>query len=470
MLVLTKTVEELVEKAELKVGAAKDLPIVERDSWDGPRAKKNIFDFADFDTDNPKLAKARRGFLIYDSENPDLKGSYKLPFADVEDGKLVAVDRGLRAAASRLPQTDAPEAVKNRARRILDSYFERMDEDGDKSSNQYDLIRKSGHMSTLKLIFDADVFDVESAMAWASAHGFNVPERAPEKKGGEIILVQNALHDFDPESFIDNQITEGVVAVIGETMGEKKEVVLNFTIKSTFEKKDDDGPHTFTAFATTFGNVDLDGDVIMEGAVDESIRKVLATGKFPKILKDHDRTQRPAVMTSIIANDKGVLIEGKFLDTQLGRDTFIEVRDGAITDVSMGFNLEPDGISFRDGKHFISQLEFKEVSFVTFPANEEANIISVKNKEPNKFTSYPKPDSVRQFEKLLRDAGGFSKKEATTIASVGFRESKERDVRLIQSIVDNLKNTTEEMRIKHGTNLKNDKGSTGGSLKDPPPV
>ena len=459
MQVLTKTAEECVEKAEFKVGAAKELPIVDRPKWDGARAKKNIFAFADFDTDNPKSAKARKAFLIYDAENPDLKGSYKLPFADVVDGKLVAISAGLRAAASRLPQTDAPEAVKNRARRVLDSYFERMEESGDKSLNGL-VNEKSAHIKVLKLIFDSDVFNVESAMAWASTHGFNVPDRAPEDKDGEIILVQNSDHIFDPNTLIRNQITEGVSAIVGEIL--EKEIILNFAIKSTFEKKKDEGPHTFTAFATTFGNIDLDGDVIMPGAVDEAIRKTLFGGKFPKILKDHDRTQRPAVMTSMIANDKGVLIEGKFLDTQLGQDTFIEVRDGAISDMSIGFFIPQGGGEMVGREFIISKLDFKEVSFVTFPANEEANIISVKNR-----TSYQKPNTIREFEKFLRDAGDFSKKEATTIASIGFRESKERDV-LMQSIVESLENTTTEMRSKHVRyrDIGKDSGNDGGNSKN----
>lgn len=454
MHILTKSMGLTIEKADFRVGAAKELPIVKRDSWDGPKAKRNIFSFADFDTDNPKPAKAKRAFLIYDAENPDLKGSYKLPFADVVDGKLVAVDRGLRAAASRLPQTDAPEAVKNRARRVLDGYFERMD---DKSLDNL-LNKKSAHIQVLKLIFDSDIFDVESAMAWASAHGFNVPERAPEDKGGEIILQQNSGDIFDPDSLIRNQITEGVVALVGETPEKqaksKNEFVLNFEIKSTFEKKKDDGPHTFTAFATTFGNVDLDGDIILPGAVDEAIRKVMLGGKFPKILKDHDLTQRPAVMTSIVANDKGVLVEGKFLDTQLGQDTFIEVRDEAITDMSIGFFIPQGGGEMVDREFVISKLDFREVSFVTFPANEEANIISVKNSYPKPNTSYPKPESIRQFEKLLRDVAGYSVKEATKIASVGFSVPKGRDVSLMQSIVDNLKTTTEEMRKKNDSYIR----------------
>lgn len=113
--------------ASWKCAAARNLTIIERESWDGSGAKSRIFSWAGFDGDNPSSSKARRAFLAYDAAKPNLKGSYKLPFADVVDGGLKAVDAGLRAAASRLPGTHIPDSVKATARSVLDGYFERMD-------------------------------------------------------------------------------------------------------------------------------------------------------------------------------------------------------------------------------------------------------------------------------------------------------------------------------------------------------
>jgi len=63
--------------------------------------------------------------LIYDAAAPALKGSYKLPFADIIGGALKAVDGGLSAAASRLMQTDAPKSALDEARAVLDEYAKR---------------------------------------------------------------------------------------------------------------------------------------------------------------------------------------------------------------------------------------------------------------------------------------------------------------------------------------------------------
>jgi hypothetical protein len=108
--------------AEWAVGAAEDLPIDDKDSWDGPAAAERMLDEAGFNGSSPDPAKAKRGFLAWDHHNPKLKGSYKLPFADLVGGELKAVKGGIDAAASRLPQTDIPDEVKTRARAVLDHY------------------------------------------------------------------------------------------------------------------------------------------------------------------------------------------------------------------------------------------------------------------------------------------------------------------------------------------------------------
>ena len=120
-------------KPDWHCGAARDLPINRIREWDGDAAAKRMLDAAGIGGDNPRPAVAKRGFLLYDAVNPNLRGSYKLPFADKIDGKLTAIAAGIRAAASRLPQTDAPEREKQRARQIIDYYEQRMAADDKKN-------------------------------------------------------------------------------------------------------------------------------------------------------------------------------------------------------------------------------------------------------------------------------------------------------------------------------------------------
>lgn len=116
------------ETSDWKVGASRDLPADDADAWDGPAAAKRMLDEAGFDGDSPDAAKAARGFLIHDAANPALRGSYKLPFADIVGGTLKAIKGGVHAAASRLMQTDAPTAVLDEAKTVLEGYDKKLGE------------------------------------------------------------------------------------------------------------------------------------------------------------------------------------------------------------------------------------------------------------------------------------------------------------------------------------------------------
>lgn len=123
-------------KSDWRCGASRNLPINRTRSWDGDVAAQRMLDAAGIGGKNPRPEVAKHGFLLYDAGNPDLRGSYKRPFADRIDGKLTAVAAGIRNAASRLPQTDAPEREKQRARQIIDHYEQRMADEDKKSGKK----------------------------------------------------------------------------------------------------------------------------------------------------------------------------------------------------------------------------------------------------------------------------------------------------------------------------------------------
>jgi hypothetical protein len=118
------------DAADWKCGASRNLPVNEDLSWDGPAAAASIFEKAGFDGDSPDVTFARKGFLAYDAANPKLKGSYKLPFAKVIDGRLTALKSGVNAASTRISGTDIPSDVKDKAQAVIDSYKAKWKDDG----------------------------------------------------------------------------------------------------------------------------------------------------------------------------------------------------------------------------------------------------------------------------------------------------------------------------------------------------
>lgn len=176
-----------------------------------------------------------------------------------------------------------------------------------------------------------------------------------------------------------------------------------------FETKDENGTMIFGAYASTFGNVDSHDDVVMPGAFTESLKK-----RKPKIAYQHNTNDLAAVFLGAEEDETGLLIRGRFLNTPTGLKAYEEVKAGAIDQMSIGFSTKQSEFN-ENGIRLLKEIELYEVSFVTFPANEQAIVTSVKA---------DRIQTIREFESFLRDAG-YSRNEAKRIASKGFLTSEE---------------------------------------------
>jgi hypothetical protein len=115
----------------MSVVSFQDLPLAERKRrWNGDAANKRVRKWAGAE-DGPN-DRYRKAFVWYDREAKDNFGSYKLQIADVVDGKLVAVPRGVFIAAAvmqgsrggaNLPKNDIPRVKSHLAR-----YYRKLDE------------------------------------------------------------------------------------------------------------------------------------------------------------------------------------------------------------------------------------------------------------------------------------------------------------------------------------------------------
>lgn len=115
----------------MAVTAFQDLPLADRErEWDGDAAEKRVRRWADAE-DAPN-EKYRDAHVWYDAENKDEFGAYKLLVADVIDGKLQAVPRGVMAAAAVMQGSrggvDLPENDIDRVKSHLAKYYEKMDD------------------------------------------------------------------------------------------------------------------------------------------------------------------------------------------------------------------------------------------------------------------------------------------------------------------------------------------------------
>lgn len=138
-----KALAHMVESLESTLSFSKkmaigdmSLPLAPRQKeWNGPAAQKRIFEWAggmDFDP-----AKAKKAFFYVDAAKPKERGSYKLPFADVINGKLVAVPRAIFAVEAALNGArggvDIPASDKSKIMKKVMAYRKRINSKEPKS-------------------------------------------------------------------------------------------------------------------------------------------------------------------------------------------------------------------------------------------------------------------------------------------------------------------------------------------------
>lgn len=106
-----------------------DLPLADRGrEWDSDAAINRVRGFTDsVDDASPEY---KRAFLWYNSDDQEAFGSYKLPIADVIDGRLYAIPRAIFAAAAALrgarggvdlPSEDEPRVIAH-----INRYYDKM--------------------------------------------------------------------------------------------------------------------------------------------------------------------------------------------------------------------------------------------------------------------------------------------------------------------------------------------------------
>lgn len=199
-----------------------------------------------------------------------------------------------------------------------------------------------------------------------------------------------------------------------------------FEAKSFEKKTTEDGEiGTFEGYASTFGNVDLDGDVILPGAF-TGLNDRNAVGTLrTKMLWQHDSREPTGFFEQITQDDKGLFVKGAIpLDNELGNRAYNALKRGIIDSMSVGFRIPKGGARWieeegKDAVREITKAILMEISLVTFPANQLATVTSVKAVDADTITE-------RDVERLLKSAG-FSRRDSQAFMQGGFTALKLRN-------------------------------------------
>lgn len=173
----------------------------------------------------------------------------------------------------------------------------------------------------------------------------------------------------------------------------------------------DDG--TFEGYGSVFNVVDSYREAVMPGAFAASLSKRKASGV--KLLWQHDTTQPIGIWDDLAEDSKGLWGKGRLLKdvSPKAAEAYGLLKAGALDGLSIGYReIKTEPHPDKQGVLKLLELDLREISIVTFAANERARVETVKS-----LLARGEAPTVRQFEEFLRDAGGFSKSLAAAIAS-----------------------------------------------------
>lgn len=144
-----------------------------------------------------------------------------------------------------------------------------------------------------------------------------------------------------------------------------------------------------TGYASVFDTIDSYGDVIQRGAFTRTLNAAKAKGKTIPVLWQHNPHEPIGRTLDIAEDDHGLRIRAELLitDVEKAREAHALAAAGILGGLSIGFSIPKvtsagtPAVTYDAGTdtHHIHEVRLWEYSLVTFPANEDATMTSVKH-------------------------------------------------------------------------------------------
>lgn len=134
-----------------------------------------------------------------------------------------------------------------------------------------------------------------------------------------------------------------------------------------------------SGYASVFNVRDGQGDVVCPGAFEKSLSEYRCKGSFPKMLWQHQPHTPIGRWTCLKEDDHGLYVEGEILlSLTKGREAYEMIKNHMIEGLSIGCQIVQSEKGSIAGEKALTEVRLVEISLVTFAANQEAKIHSVK--------------------------------------------------------------------------------------------
>lgn len=195
-----------------------------------------------------------------------------------------------------------------------------------------------------------------------------------------------------------------------------------------FQIKSVEDTGVFSGYGSVFDVEDSYGDVVEKGAFLQSLNHWQQKSRLPALLWQHRYDEPIGVYTKMVEDSHGLYVEGKLLidEDPVAKRAYGHLKAGSINGLSIGFTIPKGGGEWDEDTdtYRLKQISLREVSLVTFPANESATVEGVKSA----IDGGPK-----MFERFLREAG-LSRSQAKGLMANGYQALNQRDAELSSTV------------------------------------
>lgn len=172
---------------------------------------------------------------------------------------------------------------------------------------------------------------------------------------------------------------------------------------------------SFSGYAARFGGVDSYGDTILKGAFESTLRTF---GK-PKMFFNHSWDMPIGKYLTVKEDDAGLFVQGELTQGMgLSADVHAAMKHGTLDGLSIGGFVKKGDYEETDTGRIIRRWSrLVEISPVALPADNGARVDLSTVKGEELEAAIAEIETIRDFERFLRDAGSFSKGAAVALAA-----------------------------------------------------
>ncbi len=144
---------------------------------------------------------------------------------------------------------------------------------------------------------------------------------------------------------------------------------------------DEDGAGAVEGYASVFGNIDQDGEIVERGAFTKTLNERVPAGKV-KFVDFHNSLTSSEEILGVVEeakeDERGLWFKARLSETERAQNVRTKIKENILDSLSIGYDVIEDELDRDNDVRRLKELKLWEISVVSWGANEQAGITNVK--------------------------------------------------------------------------------------------